>query len=189
MSSVLRSARSAGARHEQTPLQKLTKESGIDRLAVVRITAQEEYGLRCLLQLAMQPEGAPLSVKEIARREALSVAYVEKLLHLLSRAGLTRSVRGINGGYCLSRPAETISLGEVVRALGGLASDTDICNQYTGNLDCCVHVNNCGLRPLWRVAFYIQSLLDQIPLSHLLQDEQEVETNLMRKGRAQFMSV
>jgi Rrf2 family protein len=167
----------------------LTKESGIDKLATVRITAQEEYGLRCLLQLALQPEGTPLSVKEIARREALSVAYVEKLLHLLSRAGLTQSVRGINGGYCLSRPADTISLGEVVRALGGLASDTEICTQYTGNVECCVHVNNCGLRPLWRVAFYIQSLLDQIPLSHLLQDEQEVEANLMNKGRARFMSV
>jgi Rrf2 family protein len=152
----------------------------------MRITAQEEYGLRCLLQLAMQPDGAPLSVKEIASREGLSVAYVEKLLYLLNRAGLTQSVRGINGGYCLSRPPEKISLGEVVRMLGGFASDAEICNQFTGNLDSCVHLQNCGLRPLWRVAFYIQSMLDRISLSQLLYDEEQVEMSLMAKSRAQF---
>jgi Rrf2 family protein len=152
----------------------------------MRITAQEEYGLRCLLQLAMQPDGEPLSVKEIAGREGLSVAYVEKLLYLLNRAGLTRSVRGINGGYCLSRPSEKISLGEVVRALGGFASDVEICNQFTGNLDSCVHLQNCGLRPLWRVALYVQSLLDHIPLAQLLQDEEMVESKLIERSRAQF---
>jgi Rrf2 family protein len=158
-------------------------------LGIVRITAQEEYGIRCLLQLALQPDSEPLSVKEIARREALSVAYVEKLLYLLSRAGLTRSVRGINGGYCLSRSPEQISLGEAVRALGGFASDVEICNQFTGNVDSCVHMDNCGLRPLWRVAFYVQSMLDRIPLSQLLHDEQQVESNLMDKSSGRFVVV
>lgn len=152
----------------------------------MRITAQEEYGLRCLMQLAMQPEGATLSVKEIANREGLSVAYVEKLLYLLNHAGLAKSVRGMNGGYCLTRSPEKISLGEVVRALGGFASDVEICNQFTGNLDSCVHLQNCGLRPLWRVAFYVQSMLDRISLSQLLQDEAQVEISLMAKSRAQF---
>lgn len=138
------------------------------------------------MQLAMQPEGATLSVKEIANREGLSVAYVEKLLYLLNHAGLAKSVRGINGGYCLTRSPEKISLGEVVRALGGFASDVEICNQFTGNLDSCVHLQNCGLRPLWRVAFYVQSMLDRISLSQLLQDEAQVEISLMAKSRAQF---
>jgi Rrf2 family protein len=152
----------------------------------MRITAQEEYGLRCILQLAMQPAETPLSVKEIANREGLSVAYVEKLLYLLNRAGMAKSVRGSNGGYCLSRPPGQISLGEVVRVLGGFASDVEICNQFTGNLDSCVHIHNCGLRPLWKVAFYVQSMLDRISLSQLLDDENEVETSLMAKSRAQF---
>ncbi len=152
----------------------------------MKITAQEEYGLRCVLQLAMQESETLLSVKEIALREGLSVAYVEKLLYLLNRAGLTKSVRGSSGGYCLSRPPEKISLGEVVRALGGFSSDVEICNQFTGNLDSCVHLDNCGLRPLWRVAFYVQSMLDRISLSQLLYDEAQVETSLMEKSRAQF---
>jgi Rrf2 family protein len=152
----------------------------------MRITAQEEYGLRCLLQVASHPDGEPLSVKEIAAREGLSVAYVEKLLYQLSRAGLTRSVRGINGGYCLSRSPDLVSLGEVVRALGGFASDNEICNQFTGNLDACVHIHNCGLRPLWRVAFHIQSMLEKIPLSRLMEDEALVEIALIERSRAQF---
>ena len=139
-----------------------------------------------MLQLAMQRDGEPLSVKEIAGREGLSVAYVEKLLYLLNRAGLTQSVRGINGGYCLSRSPEKIALGEVVRALGGFASDVEICNQFTGNLDSCVHLQNCGLRPLWRVAFHVQSMLDRVSLSQLLHDEDQVEMSLMEKSRAQF---
>ncbi len=155
----------------------------------MRITAQEEYGLRCVLQLAMQPEGAPLTVREIARREGLSAAYVEKLLHLLNRAGLTRSVRGQSGGYCLSRSPEEISLGEVIRALGGFASDAEICNHFTGNLECCAHLSNCGIRPLWRVAFYIQGLLDRIPLSALLHDEQKVERHLREMGRSGLIAV
>jgi len=155
----------------------------------MRITAQEEYGLRCLLQLATQPAGEPLTVREIARREGLSMAYVEKLLHLLSRAGLTRSVRGQSGGYCLSRAPEQISLGEIIRALGGFASDTEICTQFTGNLEHCVHEGNCGIRPLWRVAFYIQNMLDRIPLSALLHDEHKVERDLMETGRSRFINV
>lgn len=155
----------------------------------MRITAQEEYGLRCILQLAMQPPDTTLSVKEIASREGLSVAYVEKLLYLLNRAGLAKSVRGSSGGYCLSRPPDQISLGEVIRALGGFASDVEICNQFTGNLDSCVHINNCGLRPLWKVAFYVQSMLDRISLLQLLDDESEVETKLMATSRAQFEAV
>jgi Rrf2 family protein len=152
----------------------------------MRITAQEEYGLRCLLQVAAQLGGEPISVKEIAGREGLSVAYVEKLLYQLNRAGLTRSVRGINGGYCLARPPERIFLGEVVRVLGGFASDTEICTQFTGNLNSCVHLDNCGLRPLWRVALYIQTMLDRVPLSSLMQDEATVEHALMQSSRAQF---
>jgi Rrf2 family transcriptional regulator, iron-sulfur cluster assembly transcription factor len=152
----------------------------------MRITAQEEYGLRCVIQLAMQPHGEPISVKEIAAREGLSVAYVEKLLYLLNRAGLAKSTRGINGGYCLAQPPEKISLGEVIRALGGFASGVEVCNQFTGNLDSCVHLENCGLRPLWRVAFHVQSMLDRVSLAQLLHDENQVETNLIEKSRAQF---
>src|ERR1700682_5206473 len=85
----------------------------------MRITAKEEYGLRCILQLASAPRGEPLSAAEIARREGLSCPYVEKLLWTLKKAGFTKSHRGVKGGYVLAKPPEQISLGDVQRALGG----------------------------------------------------------------------
>jgi len=151
----------------------------------VKITAQEEYGIRCILQLASRSRGEePVTVKEIDEREGLSVAYVEKLLRLLSRARLTRSVRGVKGGYCLAASPDEISLGDVIRALGGSHSSADICQRYTGNLECCVHMDDCGIRPVWLIAAYIQSILDRIPLSQLLKGEQMVTSELQAVPRS-----
>ena len=98
----------------------------------MKISAQEEYGLRCLLQLARSPVGQIVTVKEIAQKEALSSAYVEKLMRLLAKADLVHSLRGLKGGYVLNRSADHISLGEVVRALGLIPSTGHICQQFTG---------------------------------------------------------
>ena len=145
----------------------------------MKITSQEEYGLRCLLQLAQLPHGQIVSVKEIAGKEGLSSAYVEKLLRLLSRAGLVHSMRGVNGGYVLNRPATQVTLGEVVRALGTIETTTHICSVFTGNQDACVHFNNCGLRSVWAgLTTYIQKFFDQTTLANLLGNEYAVSERL-----------
>ena len=118
----------------------------------MRITAKEEYGLRCILQLASAPPGEPFSAAEIARREGLSCPYVEKLLWTLKKAGFTKSHRGVKGGYVLARPPEQISLGDVERALGGLWTTEDICDRYTGQRRTCIHDKDCRLRPIWKGA-------------------------------------
>jgi Rrf2 family protein len=139
----------------------------------VKITSQEEYGLRCLLQLARQGqesagEGTML-VRDIAEREGLSVAYVEKLLWLLSRSGLVESVRGPKGGYKLARSAAAISLGEVMRVLGGIQSEEELCGQFTGQHETCVHHGDCGLKPVWTgITDFINSVFDKVPLTTLL---------------------
>ena len=154
----------------------------------MKITAQEEYGLRCLLQLARTPQGRLVTVKVIAAKEGLSSAYVEKLLRVLSRAGLVHSMRGINGGYVLNRPATSITLGEVVRALGGMQTTDHICHAYTGQQDACVHFSNCGIRSVWSgLTTYIQSFLDQTTLASLLGSEYAVSERLAKRwlgGRA-----
>jgi len=154
----------------------------------MKISAQEEYGLRCLLQLARAPQGQIVTVKEIAKEEGLSTAYVEKLLRLLARAGLAHSIRGIRGGYVLNRSPQQISLGEVVRALGQVPDTGHICHQFTGTQDACVHFSNCGIRSVWSgLTNYIQNFLDHTMLASLLGDEYDVSnrlatTALKRKG-------
>ena len=148
----------------------------------MKITSQEEYGLRCLLQLARMPQHQIMRVKDIAGKEGLSSAYVEKLLRILSHAGLVHSVRGIKGGYMLNRPAASIMLGEVVRALGTMQTTNHICQHFTGNQRVCVHFNDCGLRSVWSgLTTYIQSFLDKTTLESLLEPEYTVAERLTNR--------
>ena len=146
----------------------------------MKITSQEEYGLRCLLQLVRASGNQQVvSVKEVAAKEGLSHAYVEKLLRLLARAGLVHSIRGVRGGYVLNRPAAVITLGEVVRALGMVQTTDHICQHFTGNLRVCVHFRNCGIRSVWSgLTTYIQRFLDQTTLDQLLENEYVVSERL-----------
>ena len=145
----------------------------------MKITAQEEYGLRCLLQLARVPRQQLMNVKDVASKEGISKAYAEKLLRILSKAGLVHSVRGLKGGYTLNRPASSITLGEVVRAMGTMESTNHICQSFTGNEDTCVHFSDCGIRSVWSgLTTYIQSFLDQTTLESLLQPEYIVAERL-----------
>ena len=148
----------------------------------MKITAQEEYGLRCLLQLARSPQGQVVSVKDIAAKEGLSSAYAEKLLRILSRAGLVHSVRGVKGGYILNRPPAQLSLGEVIRALGAMQTTDHICTVFTGKEDACVHFSDCCIRSVWSgLTNYIQSFLDQTTLSSLLENEYTVSARLAKR--------
>lgn len=150
----------------------------------MKITSQEEYGLRCVLQLAREQsvnsdgnlEPGAMFVRGIAEREGLSVAYVEKILWTLSRSGIVESVRGPKGGYRLTRPCDEISLGEVMRALGGIPSEAEICSQFTGNQDTCVHHNDCDLKPVWTsITDFVNSVFDKVPISTLLNGSMDVK--------------
>lgn len=149
----------------------------------MKITAQEEYGLRCLLKLASVEEEKGLTVKEISTAEGLSPAYVEKLLRLMSKGGLIHSVRGVKGGYLLSKRPREISLGEVVRSLGRVPTTREICNRFTGKRTNCIHINNCCIRAAWEtLTAAIHSFLDRTFLSDLTGGETKVRQALARPG-------
>ena len=145
----------------------------------MKITSQEEYGLRCVLQLAREQLGntdanlepGAIFVRDIAEREGLSVAYVEKILWTLSRSGIVESVRGPKGGYRLTRPNDRISLGEVMRALGGLQSGEEICSQFTGQSGhlraSTTTVRLASCLGQHHVTF-VNSVFDKVPISTLL---------------------
>jgi Rrf2 family iron-sulfur cluster assembly transcriptional regulator len=143
----------------------------------MKITAQEEYGLRCLLRLA-QAEGESLAIPEIAAAEGLSGPYVAKLLSVLRQTGVIESERGRAGGYRLARPAAEIGLGTVLMSLGEpLFDDPGYCQRHKGSETeaVCVHIGGCSLRGLWQtLEFWMRHLLDQISLADLLQNERGI---------------
>src|SRR4051812_43946869 len=112
----------------------------------MKITAQEEYGLRCLMRLARVHGGQALTIPEISAAENLSAPYVGKLLAVLRNAGLVESVRGRTGGYHLVRPPSEIRLGKVLLLLGEpLFEDPGYCERHAGpeTSGPCVHQDDC----------------------------------------------
>jgi Rrf2 family protein len=141
----------------------------------VKITAQEEYGLRCMVQLARHRDTEPLTIAEIARREALSLPYVGKLMALLRHAGLVESVRGRSGGYILPRRPSDIALHEIIEALGGELFERDHCDRYPAGQKACVHVDECSIRGIWgALGKIIQDVLSRTTLADLLGSEDKI---------------
>lgn len=114
----------------------------------MRISATEEYGLRCLLVLARRGKDEQLSITEIAQAEGISVPYVSKLLSMMRQAGLVNAVRGRKGGFCISRQPGEINLLEVLTVLGGPLLDPDHCAKRAGQLKECVHTDQCSVHDI-----------------------------------------
>ena len=115
----------------------------------MKITAQEEYGLRCLLRLARAADGQSLTIPEIAAAEGLSVPYVAKLLAVLRQAGLIESVRGRTGRLSPGQAAGGDRPGRVLLVLGEpLFDEPGYCEKHAGTDDGrpCVHHGGCSLR-------------------------------------------
>jgi Rrf2 family protein len=151
----------------------------------MKITAQEEYGLRCLLRFARSGVGNALTIPEIAHAEGLSVPYVAKLLAVLRQGGLIDSERGRGGGYHLTAPPSKVGLGSALLVLGEpLYEDSVYCERHAGseNEGSCVHHDGCTLRGLWRaLEEWMRGTLNRITLADLLQDEGRV-WDLVRTG-------
>ncbi len=150
----------------------------------MKITAQEEYGLRCLLRLAKAEEGNSLTIPEVAATEGLSEPYVAKLLAVLRKAGLIESARGRAGGYRLARTPAEIGLGSLLLVLGDpLFNEPEYCEKHAGTTSDsgrCVHQGACSLRGLWHtLEQWIRHTLDQITLADLLESESRI-TDLVR---------
>ena len=152
----------------------------------MQISAIEEYGLRCALQLASLPEGAVLAASQVAEREGISVRYASKILHLFRKAGLVSASRGMQGGFRLARSPEAITLKAVFAAFSDAASGKDFCNQYTGQQRECVHHKECSVRPVFHVlAGYFESVLEHLRLSDLVRTEAETQERISRFASAE----
>ncbi|MBD2777275.1 Rrf2 family transcriptional regulator [Iningainema tapete] len=84
----------------------------------MKLTTRGHYSVKALLDLSLQPNYGPASVKLIARRQDMPAPYLEKLLIEMRRAGLVKSSRGSIGGYQLAREPHKICLGEILEAVG-----------------------------------------------------------------------
>jgi Rrf2 family cysteine metabolism transcriptional repressor len=138
----------------------------------MKVSTRVHYGLRAMTELSRSyAEGRLLSIAEIARNEALPLAYLEQLVGELRRAGLVEGTRGVRGGYRLARGPDAITVGDVYRILEGEVAPVE-CTAEDYLPGSCARETVCLSRGIWeRVQSAILSVLDSTTLQDLLTTE------------------
>jgi len=129
----------------------------------MRFSAKEQCGLRAMVEFGLPHSRGVISLRDVSRAQGISVAYLEQIVAPLRQTGLLRSVRGAQGGYMLGRPSEEITVGDVLRALGGALVPVT-CLAEGG----CQRENSCHTRAVWQtVQDKLSETLDSITLADL----------------------
>lgn len=139
----------------------------------MKITAQEEYGLRLLIRIASCKDKDGMSIPQLSEAEGISSHYVAKLTRILRIGGFINSTPGYKGGYVLSMPAAEIVINKVLKALGGSLFDQAFCGTHAGTMKFCTNSVDCSSRSLWQmIQFTVDQLLDRVTLHDLVSSEE-----------------
>ena len=142
----------------------------------MKITAQEEYGLRILLRIAGCKDADGMSIPQLSEAEGISPHYVAKLTRVLRLEGFINSTPGYKGGYVLARPAKEIIINKVLKSLGGPVYNNEFCGTHSGVLKLCTNSVDCSSRSLWKmIQFTVDQLLDKVTLADLIRSENNSE--------------
>lgn len=140
----------------------------------MKLSTKGRYGLRALVDLAVYSEERPVSISEIAKRQDISIRYLEQLLAKLKKAGIIRSVRGAQGGYLLAKDTEEISVGDVLRALEGDLVIVE-CTELTGAQKSCIGSKYCVTKGVWKkINDSIEKTVDSISLKELADESKAI---------------
>ena len=85
----------------------------------MRVSAKSDYALRALIELAVRPDGGPVSAEELGRLQSIPHGFLQAILADLRRSGIVISQRGQSGGWRMGRPADSVSVADVIRAVDG----------------------------------------------------------------------
>ena len=136
---------------------------------MLKLSTKGQYGVRAMFELAKNYEQGPLTIKEIANRQDVSVAYLEQLLNKLRRSELIISQKGPGGGYAINKKPEEISVGMILNSLEGPVAITQCLDPSAKG---CKRVDGCVARLLWKsLGEKIEDFLETINLDDLLKEE------------------
>jgi len=130
----------------------------------MKLSTKSRYGTRLMLDLAEQSSRRFVQLKEISERQGISLKYLEQIMIPLKKARLVESSRGATGGYRLAKPADEITVGDIVALLEPGKTLTH-CDAYP---DSCERSDSCPVRDLWRDATRaVYEKLNSVRLSDL----------------------
>jgi len=134
----------------------------------MKLSTRSRYGTRLMIDIARYSNHGPVRIHDIAKRQKISVKYLEQLIIPLKKAEMIKSMRGPKGGHQLGRPKEKITVGGIVRVL---EKDTGLvpCVETT---DMCEMSDACVTRNLWlKATAAVYDILDSVTLSDLIKNE------------------
>ncbi len=138
----------------------------------MKISTKIRYGTRAILELASHYGEGPIELKEIAKRESISLKYLEQLIVPLRTAGLVKSVRGSKGGYSLAKPPSEICLNDLIEILEGPLNLIECLNDSK----VCQKVPTCVTREIWKeVSEAIQGIFHSVTLEDMVNRRKEKE--------------
>ncbi|GAA4210271.1 RrF2 family transcriptional regulator [Actinocatenispora rupis] len=151
----------------------------------MRLSARVDYALRAAAELAAAAEG-PVTSEQLARSQEIPPKFLEHILNQLRRAGLVRSQRGPVGGYWLARPAEQISLADIIRAVDGpllgVRGERPERVDYTG-----------AARPLQEVWIALRaserSILETVTLGHVVAGELPPDVRALTEDERAWITI
>lgn len=139
----------------------------------MKLSTKGRYGVRAMVELAINYGGAPLSIKTISKRQNISEYYLEQLFSPLRKAKLITSIRGAQGGYVLSREPKDITVAEIMYVLEGPIEIAECIDGVScDNLDC------CATRLLWaKIKNSIDDVMKSVTLQDIVNDYERIKTN------------
>lgn len=132
----------------------------------MKLSTRSRYGTRMMVDMAQRFDEGPVQIGEIAKRQEISVKYLEQLIIPLKKANYVTSTRGPKGGHMLAKPPEKITVGEIVKVLEGGIDLTD-CIENPG---ACEKSDTCLTRGVWQEATEaMYDKLNSVTLSEMVE--------------------
>ena len=134
----------------------------------MKLSTKSTYGLRAMVNIALEHKKGAVSIKEISVKEGISSVYLEQLLNKLRRENLVTSVRGPSGGYVLSRAPGKITVADIVKTLEGRISPVDCASGRESWKMACGKSKGCAAKTVWtKLAKAINDCLESVTLADL----------------------
>lgn len=142
----------------------------------MKITKKSEYAIRALIQIALSSGEDVVRARDIAEKENMSVKFLEQVLALLKNQGIVEARRGVGGGYVLNKPAEDVTLAQIIRLVDGPLAPVS-CVSEMAYVPCERNEKLCALKSVMsEVRLAIVDVLEKVTLADLCQRSRELVT-------------
>lgn len=137
----------------------------------MKISTKGRYAIRLMLDIAQHSNGENVALKDVSKRQNISLKYLEQIVNMLSKAGFLRSQRGSQGGYKMMRKPEEYTIGDILRVTEG---DMAPVSCLENGVNQCPRVSNCPTIEFWTGLYKtINSYLDGTTIADLMNNAEE----------------